>query len=174
MTASSTTQIKDKDIVITREFAAPRQLVWDVWTTPKHLEKWFGPKGFTTRVERHEFKVGGRSTYIMTGPDGTEYPGTGIYKEIVPIEKIVTTDEFGEGFDEIAEKQNIDLPQGMISTFLFDDLGQQRTKLTLITSHPTVEDREKHEAMGVVDGWNSSIDKLDEYLAELGSSSDSE
>ncbi len=166
MTATSTTQTNDKEIVITREFAAPRQLVWDVWTQPKHIEKWFGPKGFDTRVDGLDFKVGGRSTYVMVGPDGTEYPSTGVFKEIVPIEKIVTTDEFGEGFDKIESMKNVDLPQGMISTFLFDDLGD-RTKLTLITAHPTVEDREKHEAMGVVDGWNSSLDKAAAYLAEL-------
>lgn len=166
MTATSTTKYSDKDIVITREFAAPRQLVWDVWTTPRHLEKWFGPKGFTTRVDKLEFEVGGRSVYVMIGPDGTEYPSSGVFKEIVPIEKIVTTDEFGDGFDEIESMKGVDLPQGMITTYLFDDLGQ-RTKLTLITSHPTVEDREKHEAMGVVDGWNSSLDKAEEYFAEL-------
>ena len=164
MTATSSTQTNDKEIVITREFAAPRQLVWDVWTQPNHIEKWFGPKGFTTRVANFDFKVGGRSTYVMIGPDGAEYPGTGVYREIVPIEKIVTTDEFGEGFEDAHPE--MDLPQGMISTFLFDDLGES-TKLTLITAHPTVEDREKHEAMGVVDGWNSSFDKLDEYLTEV-------
>lgn len=167
MTATSSTQLSDKDIVISREFTAPRQLVWDVWTQPKHIEKWFGPKGFTTRVESLDFKVGGRSSYVMIGPDGTEYPSSGVYREIVPIEKIVTTDEFGEGFDDIEAMKNVDLPQGMVSTFLFDDLGE-RTKLTIITSHPTVEDRKKHEAMGVVDGWNTSLDKLDAYLAEAG------
>lgn len=170
MTATSTTKYSDKDIVITREFAAPRQLVWDVWTQPKHVEKWFGPKGFTTRVEKLDFKVGGRSTYVMIGPDGTEYPSTGVFQEIVPIEKIVTTDEFGEGIEKIEALKNVDLPEGMVSTFLFDDLGEL-TKLTLITSHPTVEDREKHEAMGVVAGWNSSLDKLEEYLLEAKSSS---
>jgi uncharacterized protein YndB with AHSA1/START domain len=61
--------------------------------------------------------------------------------------------------------KEVDLPQGMITTFLFDDLGES-TRLTLITSHPSVDDKKKHEAMGVVDGWNSSFDKLDEYLAE--------
>ena len=165
MTATST-QYKDTDIVISREFAAPRQLVWDVWTQPKHIEKWFGPKGFDTRVDKLDFKVGGRSAYVMIGPDGVEYPSAGVFQEIVPIEKIVTTDEFGEGFDEIEAMKNVDLPKGMISTFLFDDLGE-RTKLTSITSHPTVEDRKKHEAMGVVAGWNSSLDKLEEYLAEI-------
>ena len=164
MTATSTTQTKDTDIVITREFKAPRQLVWDAWTTPEHIEKWFGPKGFSTRVEAFDFKVGGRSVYIMIGPDGTEYPATGVYREIVPIEKIVSTDEFGDGMEEAHPE--MDLPKGMITTFLFDDLGE-RTKLTLTTSHPTVEDREKHEAMGVVDGWNSTLDKLEEVLSDL-------
>lgn len=164
MAATSTTQTKDTDIVITREFAAPRQLVWDVWTTPEHIEKWFGPKGFSTRVDGLDFRVGGRSNYVMIGPDGTEYPSKGVFKEIVPIEKIVTTDEWGEGIEETLK--DVDLPQGMILTALFDDLGE-RTKLTLITSHPNLEEKKKHEDMGVVAGWNSSFDKMDEYLTEL-------
>lgn len=163
MTATRT-QPKETEIVITREFEAQRQLVWDVWTQPKHVERWFGPKGFTTRVDALDFKVGGRAVYVMIGPDGTEYPSSGVYQEIVPIEKIVTTDEFGDGFEEA--HPDMDLPQGMVSTFLFDDLGE-RTKLTLITAHPTVDDKKKHEAMGVVDGWNTTLDKLAEYLKEL-------
>ena len=166
MTATSSTQTKDTDIVITREFAAPRQLVWDVWTEPKHVEKWFGPKGFTTRVESVDFNIGGNWRYVMVGPDGTEYPAVGVFREIVPIEKIVSTDDFGDGFEE--SHPGMDLPQGMVVTTLFDDMGA-RTKLTIIVAHPTVEDRKKHEAMGVVDGWNSSLDKMDEYLAEAKS-----
>ena len=102
----------------------------------------------------------------MVGPDGTEYPATGVFKEIVPIEEIVSTDEWGENIEEIEAFKNVDLPQGMIVTALFDDLGQQ-TKLTLITTHQSVEDKEKHEKIGVVAGWNSSFDKMDEYLAEI-------
>jgi uncharacterized protein YndB with AHSA1/START domain len=164
--AASTTSQNEKDIVITREFAAPRQLVWDVWTKPEHVEKWFGPKGFSTRVDQFDFKVGGRTTYVMIGPDGKEYPSTGVYQEIVPIEKIVTTDEFGEEFETSEGVNKDDLPQGMLQTYLFEDLNN-RTKLTIITSHPTLEDKQKHEAMGVVEGWNSTLDKAEEYLAEL-------
>lgn len=163
MTATST-QIKDTDIVITREFAAPRQLVWDVWTQPKHIEKWFGPKEWNTKVESLDFRVGGRANYAMTGPDGIPHRFGGVFKEIVPIERLVTTDEWGEGIEE--SMKGVDLPQGMIVTALFDDLGE-RTKLTLITSHPTLEEKKKHEAMGVVDGWNSSFEKMDEYLASI-------
>lgn len=164
--AASTTSQNEKDIVITREFAAPRQLVWDVWTKPEHVEKWFGPQGFSTRVEQLDFKVGGQTKYVMIGPDGKEYPSQGVYKEIVPIEKIVTTDEFGEEFENSEGVKKEDLPQGMVQTYLFEDLAS-RTKLTIITSHPTVEDKKKHEAMGVVEGWNSSLDKAEDYLAEL-------
>jgi uncharacterized protein YndB with AHSA1/START domain len=163
---TATSMRSDKDIVITREFAAPRQLVWDVWTQPEHIEKWFGPKGFTTRVEALDFKVGGRATYVMIDSAGTEYPSTGVYLEIVPIEKIVTTDEWGEGIENVEALKDVDLPQGMVSTFLFDDLGE-RTKVTVITSHPTLEDKKKHEDMGVVAGWNSSFEKMDEYLTEV-------
>lgn len=165
MTATSTQQ-KDTDIVITREFAAPRQLVWDVWTQPRHIERWFGPKGFDTRVEEHDFRVGGRSVFIMVGADGAEYPAAGTFKEIVPIEKIVSTDEFGEGFEDTPVGKTFDLPKGMVTTALFDDLGE-RTKLTLTTSHPTVEDKTKHISMGVVEGWNSSFDKMEDYLSTL-------
>ena len=98
----------------------------------------------------------------MIGPDGTEYPGKGVYKEILRPERIVTTDEFGDDFDA----KGIDLPEGMILTALFDDLGE-KTRLTLRISHPTPEDRKKPEDMGVVAGWNSSFDKLDEYLLEI-------
>ncbi|MEJ7849235.1 MAG: SRPBCC domain-containing protein [Pyrinomonadaceae bacterium] len=162
MSTAAETQTNDREIVITREFDANRELLWDVWTEPKHVEKWFGPVGFTTKVTEQDMKPGGKSVYIMTGPDGTEYPGKGVYKEIVRPERIVTTDEFGDGFDA----KGIDLPEGMILTALFDDLGE-KTRLTLRISHPTTEDRKKHEDMGVVGGWNSSFDKLVGYLSEI-------
>ena len=99
MAATSTTQIKDTDIVIIREFAAPRQLVWDAWTKPEQIEKWFGPKGFTTRVDEQDFKVGGRSNYVMIDAKGEEYPAAGVFKEIVPIEKLVSSaDGFSKEF----------------------------------------------------------------------------
>ena len=164
MAATSTTQIKDTDIVITREFAAPRQLVWDAWTKPEQIEKWFGPKGFTTRVDEQDFKVGGRSNYVMIDAAGAEYPAAGVFKEIVPIEKLVSSaDGFSEEFR--AAHPEMDLPKGTtVMTYLFEDLGE-RTKLTLITTHSSVAEKKKHEAMGVVEGWGSSFDKLDELLS---------
>lgn len=161
--ASTPADQSDREIVITRVFDAPRDLVWKAWTDPAHIAQWWGPKGFTTRVDEMDLRPGGQSRYVMVGPDGTEYPVKGVFREVVPPERIVTTDEFGEGYDQITD---IDLPQGMVMTILFEDLGDQ-TKLTLHILHPTVEERRKHEEMGVVAGWNSTLDCLAEHLATV-------
>ncbi|MBW4579472.1 MAG: SRPBCC domain-containing protein [Tildeniella nuda ZEHNDER 1965/U140] len=156
----STTNQSDREIIITRIFNAPRELVFKAWTEPKHIEQWFGPAGFTTRVEELDFRPLGHWRYVMIGTDGTEYPSEGVFREIVPPERIVTTDEFGEGIEQVLDA---DLPQGMVVTVLFEDLGG-KTKLTIQVMHETVSDRRKHEEMGVIAGWNSSLDCLSEYL----------
>lgn len=99
----STDTQSDCEIVITRIFNAPRELVFKAWTEPKHIEQWWGPKGFTTRVEQMDFRPGGTWRYVMCGPDGTEYPGNGVFKEVVPPERIVATDQFDEGFEQLVK-----------------------------------------------------------------------
>jgi len=164
MAHSSTSAIQsDCEIVITRVFNAPRDLVWKAWTDPAHIAQWWGPKGFTTRVDEMDLRPGGQSRYVMVGPDGTEYPVKGVFLEVVPLERIVATDEFDEGYDRITD---VDLPQGMVTTVLFEDLGHQ-TRLTLQILHPTAEDCRKHEEMGVVAGWNSTLDCLAEHLLKV-------
>ncbi|NJN58077.1 MAG: hypothetical protein HC879_11580 [Leptolyngbyaceae cyanobacterium SL_5_9] len=155
----------DRQIVITRVFNAPRELVFRVWTETKHIEQWFGPKGFTTRVVENDLRPGGQWLYIMISPDGKEYPSKGVFREIVPPERVVATDEFGEGIEEVLD---IDLPQGMVTTTLFEDL-KGKTRLTIQIMHETVGDRHKHEEMGVIAGWNSSLDCLEELLTQVGS-----
>lgn len=161
--ASATTE---HTILITRVFNAPRELVWRAWTEPEHVEKWFGPKGFSTTVQKQELKVGGRSRFVMHGPDGKDYPCEGTYLEVVPMQRIVTTDEFAEDFDNTT---GTDLPAGIILTVLFEDVGDDKTKtrVTLRIQHPTAEEKKKHEDMGVVGGWNSSLDCLEELLAAM-------
>lgn len=81
---NSTDARDDREIVITRVFNAPRELVWNVWTEPKHMEQWWGPKGFTTRVIELDLRPGGQWRFVMIGPDGTEYPIKGIFREVIP------------------------------------------------------------------------------------------
>jgi predicted lactoylglutathione lyase/uncharacterized protein YndB with AHSA1/START domain len=153
----------DRTIVLTRTFAAPRELVWKVWTDPKHIANWWGPRGFTTTVKQLDLRPGGRMHYVMTGHDGAEYPVGGVFREVVPFERIVSTDEFLDGFDA----GGMDLPKGVITTTEFAADGPNRTTLTVTISHPTPADKAKHEAMGVVGGWHSMLDCLDEYAGHL-------
>ncbi|NEQ25474.1 MAG: hypothetical protein F6K28_41705 [Microcoleus sp. SIO2G3] len=71
-----------------------RHPLFKAWTEPKHIEQWWGPKGFTTRVKQMDFRPGGTWRYVMCGPDGTEYPGNSVFKEVVPPERIVASDQF--------------------------------------------------------------------------------
>lgn len=153
----------DLEIILTRIFNAPRDLVFKVWTEPQHIAQWWGPKGFTTKVTEMDLRPGGKWRYVMIGPDGAEYPAKGVFREVISLEQIVATDEFDQGFDQVIKA---DLPQGMVTSAIFEDLDG-KTKLTLRILHPSAEDRRKHEAMGVVAGWNSSFDCLDEHLAKL-------
>lgn len=152
----------ETNLTITREFDAPRDLVWKAWTEPEHISQWFGPEGFSTRIDEYELKSGGRFTYVMIGPDGKEYPGTSLFKEVTPKDRIVATDEFGDDM----KAENPDLPAGMIVTETFEDLGS-KTKVTISIEHLSAADKKKHEDMGVVAGWNSSLDKFERHLASL-------
>lgn len=161
---SAASEAQERELVITRVYDAPRQLVWQAWTEPEHVAQWWGPEGFDTRVTELDLKPGGRWRYVMIDAAGAEYPSEGVFSEIVAPEKLVTTDEFGEDFEH-PELADLDLPQGIVVTVLFEDLGE-KTKLTIRIAHPTAEDRQKHEDMGVVAGWNSSLNKFEELLAK--------
>ena len=153
----------DRELVITRTFNAPLELFYKVWTEPAHIVQWWGPKGFTTRVIEMDLRPSGKWRYVMVGPDGTEYPVKGVFQEVVPLKRIVTSDEFDEGFEKVL---NVELPQGMVVTTLFEAVGDT-TKLTIQILHASADDRRKHEEMGVVGGWNSSLDCLEEYLVSI-------
>ncbi len=166
MTAKNTNKVHP--IIITRVFDAPVELFYKAWTEPEHIAQWWGPEGFTTRVEEYEFKVGGRSKFVMTGPDGTEYPVTGKFLEIIENKKIITTDEFGDEYKEMAEKMDMEIPRIDTLTAIFEDI-EGKTKLTLTMTHPTQRDRDLHAKMGVEEGWNSSFDCLDQHLSNIQS-----
>ncbi len=149
------TQAGSTEIVIEHVFDAPRELVWKAWTDPEHVAKWWGPHGMTTRVEELDLRPGGTWRYVMLAPDGSEYPQKGVFSEIVPPEIIVTSAEF-----EVGE----DAPHKVVLTYRFDDLGD-KTKLTMRSG--MYLPMSKQEQTGVIEGWNSNFDCLDDYLATL-------
>lgn len=82
---------KGQEFVITREYAAPRELVFKAWTDPKQLVKWWGPRGFTNPVCDWDAKPGKAIHVVMRAPDGTDYPMGGVFREVVAPERLVFT-----------------------------------------------------------------------------------
>ncbi len=163
MTATDQQRGPETEIVINRRLAAPRDLVWRTWTEADHLAAWCRPDGFTSRIDAHEFKEGGYWRYVMVGPDGVEYPSDGMFVEIDPPNRLVSAEQFIEDY---AAPAGGGLPPGILVTLVFEDAGDD-TEVTVRLSHPTAEERKSREGMGVVTGWNSTIDELEAYLALL-------
>lgn len=146
-------------LVITRIFDVPRELVWKAWTEPERVKLWWSPKGFTTPVCRIDLRVGGKYHYCMLSAEGKEYWGTGTYKEIVPLERIVCTDSFSDAQGNVVAASTYgmsdDIPIEMTVIVSFEDLNG-RTKMTL--QHIGMPAAEMSETTN--QGWNEFFDKL--------------
>lgn len=144
-------EIQNKELTITRTFNAPRELVWEAWTNQKHIEQWWGPKGFTNPVCEWNAKTGGKIYIEMKAPDGVRYPMDGVFREIIENEKIVFTsaalDKKGEHLFEV------------LNTINFIDEGD-KTKLVLHFIFSNIKPEGLKHIGGAEFGWNMSLDKL--------------
>lgn len=145
-----------QDIIMTREFDAPRELVFKAYTDPGLLIRWLGPKRMKMTIEKFEPKNGGGYRYIHTDPDGREYGFHGVIHEIAPPERAIQTFEF-EG---LPEKGHVSL-----DTAKFEALPGDRTKVTTISVFQTVADRDGMAQSGMEQGVNEGYERLDELLA---------
>ena len=163
----------EEGVKIERVFDAPRAKVWEAWTTPDIIKKWWGPEGFSAPSIKVDLRVGGKNIYAMQGPAGSEWDrvmySSGIIKELVPQEKIVTTDYFsdadGNMIEPSKEGQDPNFPKEMTVTILFEDTDDGKTKLSIMYPKPDTE--EQMEAMlksGMKEGWSTSLDKLEKAL----------
>lgn len=154
-------------LVITRQFDAPPELVWKAWTEPKHLMKWWGPKGFTTPVCQSDFRVAGKYLYCMRSPEGNDYWGTGVYREIKPTKKLVFTDSFADKNGNVVPASVYgfegDFPLELLIAITFEK-HQAKTKMTL---HHDGFPAGVHKEMANT-GWNESLDKLAELFKSKG------
>jgi len=159
MTASAgeRTWSLDREIVLTRVFDAPRELVFEAWTRPEHAMKWFGPKGYTCTLHEMDVRVGGRWRFDMFAPDGTLYPNRIEYVEIVPNERLV----FWHGGDIDHD------PKRFYVTITFDIQHNNKTVVTLRQLHPSKEQRAAVIGFGAVELGMETMDKLAEYLRTL-------
>lgn len=145
--------LKARTLTIQRTLKAPIELVWEAWTQPEHIVSWWGPKGMQTKINKHEFKVGGEWSYAMTMPDGNVFLAEGVYKEIVELSKIISMADFKP------------MTEGVEIQSLFEEKGEE-TLFTFNCVHATVEYCKQQEEMGFYNGWVSVFDRLEEMLAE--------
>jgi uncharacterized protein YndB with AHSA1/START domain len=144
------------DLVLTRVFDAPRELVWKAWTDPAQVEQWWGPKGFSSPRCEWNARPKGSIRIDMRAPDGVVYPMSGVFQEIVEPERLVfissALDENGKSMFDIH------------NTVIFSDHGD-KTSITLQVRVLTVTARAPQHLKGMEIGWNQSLDRLGDHLS---------
>ena len=150
----------DTKILITRTFEAPRSLVWEAMTTPRHLIRWWGPSWHPMIACDIDLRPGGSWRYTSRGTDGTELSWSGVFREIIPPQRLVTTEIF-EPFPE-AEALN--------TTTLFEVDG--KTTVQILLQHQNQQYRDGHVAAGMEEGLQNTHNRLDDLLARADTASE--
>ena len=159
----------DEQILIVREFDAPRNLVYEAWTTPELVKRWWsGQRGQMTLVEI-DLRVGGSWRYVLTHSRGFEVAFHGEYREIVPNERIVTTEVFEMPDVKAAENE----ANAALNIITFTEVDG-RTTLSLLVQTNSSEIRDAIINSGMEGGMQEQMDRLDEVLGELARSDQSE
>jgi uncharacterized protein YndB with AHSA1/START domain len=154
--------LKALTMTVVAQFAAPVARVWDAYADPRQIERFWGPPQWPATFVRHDFKVGGRSEYFMTGPKGEKSSG---FWEFLTIDE-PRSFEVKDGFLGPDGKQAADMPtMHMRFTFEAHDGG---TRMTTLTTFPSLEALEKILAMGMEEGLKAAMGQIDGVLAEGG------
>jgi len=146
---------KEQELVLTRVIDAPRELVFKAWTDPKQVAQWWGPRGFSNPVCELDLRPGGAIRIHMRGPDGTVYPMTGVYNEVVEPERLVFTsaalDEKGHPMFEV------------LTTVTFAEQGG-KTKQTMRARVIKITPQAAPYIAGMEQGWTQSLERLTAYM----------
>jgi len=147
----------DREVVLSRVFDAPRELVYRAWIDPEHIQRWFGPKGFNCTTHAIDMRVGGMWRFDMLAPDGTLYPNRMTFLQMKAPELLV----FDHGSD------SDDDPNKFRVTITFDAQSNGKTVVTLRQLHPSKARRTAAIAFGAVEIGNTTMDKLEAHLQAL-------
>ena len=154
--ASAAKDTSDREVVLSRVFDAPRELVWNAWTDPKQVVRWWGPKGFTTTTYEMDVRPGGLWRLTMHGPDGTDYPNEVRFIEVVKPERIIYSMVGGKKGETAHQVE---------ATWTFEALSEAQTRLTLRMVFPSAAVRDHVERTHhVVEGGTQTLARLGEYL----------
>ncbi|MEO8287328.1 MAG: SRPBCC domain-containing protein [Chloroflexota bacterium] len=147
-----------REVTLTRIIDAPRELVFEAWTDPKHMAQWWGPRYFTNPVCEMDVRPGGSMHIRMQGPGGDNYPMKGTFREVVKPELLV--------FSGIAlEDRDGSTILETVTTVMFDE-HDGKTKLTVHSAATPVGPSTEGPLAGMEEGWSQSLDKLTEYLEQ--------
>jgi len=148
------------ELVIERTLDAPVWAIWKAWTD--HLEEWWAPKPWTTRIVEQDLRAGGKSVIDMRGPDGEGGPMEGIFLEVTPGRRIVFTNAIdGEGNPRDPQ------PVAIVGYFEFTDLGNGKTGYRAGARHWTAAAMEQHRAMGFEEGWGICARQLEQVAQRV-------
>lgn len=149
--------IEARSIVTTRIIDAPRDLVFEAWTSPEHLARWWGPDDFTTTTSAFDMRTGGIWRFVMHGPDGRDYKNRITFEEISRPERLAYRHDDGEDVALIRFQ----------TTVTFEDLGG-KTRITLSARFPTAAERERVvKENGAIEGAAQTVSRLANYVGEL-------
>lgn len=155
--------IQENQVIVSRSFDAPLELLWKAWTEPEHFMKWYGPKGFTTPLCEIDLKIGGRHLWSMQSPDGMQMYYTGEYKEIVPMERLVFSDGMCDAEGNPINPTAMGMPEGSpMSMDVTVTFSHEDGKTTVTVSHMGFGEGGDRAGMG----WEQAFDKLSAVLAE--------
>jgi uncharacterized protein YndB with AHSA1/START domain len=158
MTSSGSAKVTlptDTQILITREFDAPKHLVYKAWTTPELVKRWWNAKRGEVTIADIDLRVGGTWRWVMVTDEGFEVAFHGEYRELVPNERIVTTEVY-EGMPDAAALNTL--------TFTEED---GRTTITLLVDHASKEHRDGHINSGMEAGMQDAMDLLEQVAISL-------
>jgi uncharacterized protein YndB with AHSA1/START domain len=156
-TALQLTTSGDRAMVVTRVFDAPRRLVFEAMSKAEFLQRWlWGPPGWTMVACESDLRSGGEFRHAWHGPDGQEMAMRGVYREVVPPERVVRTESFQFGCESQTGEQ-------VCTLILTEKDGQTHLHLTVL--YPSREARDATIASGMERGMNASYDRLDDLLA---------
>lgn len=146
----------DLDLLFERVIDIAPHRVWDAWTRPEQVVRWFTPAPWTTAECTIELHPGGAFRTLMRSPEGQEVTNTGCYLELVPGERLVWTTALGPGFRPVA----VPAPGFVVTATIALAAEAGGTRYTATVRHADAASRQRHEAMGFQDGWGKALDQL--------------
>ena len=170
MSAKDSAGQAEKPFVISREFDAPRDLVWKSWTEAERLKQWWGPKGFIVHTCKVDLRPGGMFHYGMTAPDGSDMWGRFLYREIEAPRRLIFIVSFSDPAGGISRHPgHLSWPLQMLSAVTFEETGD-RTKVTVRWEAYEATDQERktfQDGMASMQqGWTGTFEQFADYLAK--------